>query len=54
MSDCSGNAWKVPREREENVLYQHGIFDVDYGKVDAVVIGGTRFVREEKVKKDGE
>lgn len=54
MSDCSRNAWKVPRERDENVVYQHGMLDVDYGKVDAVVIDGTRFVREEKVKKDGE
>lgn len=39
------NAWTVPNEREGNVIYQHSVWNVDYSKIDAVIIDGVRFER---------
>ena len=48
MSDCSTNAWKVPKlkDREPGVIYMHQVYSKDYyeGAV-AIEVMGVRFNR---------
>ena len=48
MSDCSTNAWKVPKpgDREPGVIYSHQLYSKDkYESAKAIVVAGVRFER---------
>ena len=52
MSDCSRNAWGVPKvdEREQGVLYMHPTYSKKfYENLKAIEVHGVRFERVERM-----
>lgn len=54
MSDCANggrNVYRIPEERQPNVLYAQGHPNVDYSQIEAIEVDGQRFERRKKAWK---